>query len=437
MWLLPAFARVASFAVRTFYRFETAGERVPASGPALLVANHPNSLLDPAAVAAVAGRPVRFLAKAPLFGDRAVGWLIRGAGSIPVYRAVDDPDRMGGNEEMFRAVHAALAEGSAVGIFPEGTSHSAPSLVPLKTGAARIALGAAAQVGRDFPVIPVGLVFRRKERFRSEALAVVGDPVHWDDLRAAGPESVEAVRELTRRIDEALREVTVNLERWEDAPLVECAEEIYAAERGMEDDPAERVERLRDATEVLARLRSGDREEWKPIAREVSRHRRVLRALGLTPADLRARTDLRTATGWTLRQLAFFAVGGPLAALGSVLFYIPYRLTGVVEAKARPEHDVRATHKVLGGAALHLVWILLLAGVAGAWGGPGVGISALVALPILGVVTVAVRNRWDEAADSARRFLRLRQRGALVEELRARQREIAERLEALRAGVGV
>ncbi|HEV2149428.1 MAG TPA: lysophospholipid acyltransferase family protein, partial [Longimicrobiaceae bacterium] len=233
MWLLPALSRLSSLALHTFYRLEVGGERVPPRGPVLLVANHPNSLLDPAAVAAAAGRPVRFLAKAPLFGDRGVGWLVRGAGAIPVYRAQDDPAKMGANTDTFRAAHAALAEGDAVGIFPEGLSHSEPSLAPLKTGAARIALGAAERTGGSFPIVPVGLVFRRKERFRSEALLVVGEPVAWDDLAGAGGGEAAAVRELTRRIDEALRDVTVNLERWEDAPMVEWAEEVFAAELGM------------------------------------------------------------------------------------------------------------------------------------------------------------------------------------------------------------
>ncbi len=127
MWLLPLLPRVASLATRTYYRLARAGERVPTRGPVLLVANHPNSLLDPALVSVAAERPVRFLAKAPLFTDRLVGWLVRGAGSIPVYRRQDDAAQVGRNEEMFAAVHAALADGAAVGIFPEGLSHSNPS----------------------------------------------------------------------------------------------------------------------------------------------------------------------------------------------------------------------------------------------------------------------------------------------------------------------
>lgn len=434
MWLLPFFSRVSSLALRTFYRFEVAGGRVPSRGPALLVANHPNSLLDPATVVAAAGRPVRFLAKAPLFTDAAVGWLVRGAGAIPVFRAQDDPAKMAANEDTFRAAHGALAAGDAVGIFPEGTSHSGPSLVPLKTGAARIALGAAARTGGAFPVVPVGLVFRRKERFRSAALAVVGEPVAWDDLAGAGPDDAAAVRELTRRVDEALREVTVNLERWEDAPLVECAEQVYAAEFGMDDDPAERVEREGEAASLLARARREDLGAWRELARQVARHARVLRTLGLRPADLRQEPRLRTAAGWTLRRLAFFLLGVPLAAVGAVVFFLPYRLTGVLEARAKPEHDVRATFKLLVGAVAHLAWVLLLAAAAGIVVGWGWGLGALLALPALGLLTVAVRNRWDEAVDDARRFVLLRRRRAdLLPELRLRQQEIAGRLEALRS----
>ena len=145
MWLFPAFSVVCNAAARICYRFTVAGERVPTTGPVLLVANDPNSLLDPVLVSAAARRPVRFLAKAPLFTDRKVGWIVRASGAIPIYRRVDNPEAMDGNVDTFRAVHHALAGGAAIGIFPEGLSHSEPGITPLKTGAARIALGTLAQ----------------------------------------------------------------------------------------------------------------------------------------------------------------------------------------------------------------------------------------------------------------------------------------------------
>lgn len=431
MWLLPALSRVSGVVGRVYYRLTIAGGRVPPRGPVLLVSNHPNSLFDAAIVAAASKRPVRFLAKAPLFTDPAVGWLVRGSGAVPIHRAADDPAQVGRNRDTFREVRAALGRGAAVAIFPEGVSHSEPGLVPLKTGAARIALGAAAERGAAFPVIPVGLTFRRKERFRSEALVLVGEPVAWEDLAASGEGNAPAVREMTRRLEAGLREVTVNLEHWEDAPLLEWAEEIYAAERGGDADPAARIRRLADAGAVLARMREEPGADHAALERRIRAHARVLDALRLRPADLHASRRPTGAVRWTLRQLAFFLLAAPIALVGIVVFWVPYRLTGMMEARARPLHDVRATYRALAGSALFIAWTLLLA-TGAAWLGGWAALLLLVAALPLGLLTVSVRDRWGDALADARRFLVLQLRGRLGERLRARQRELAAQLDALR-----
>jgi glycerol-3-phosphate O-acyltransferase / dihydroxyacetone phosphate acyltransferase len=431
VWLLPIFSALSRNVLRLFYRLTLAGERVPERGPVLLVANHPNSLLDPAMVVAVARRPVRFLAKAPLFGHAGVGWLVKGAGAIPVYRAQDDAGSTDQNQDTFRAVWAALGEGAAVGIFPEGTSHSGPSLVPLKTGAARIALGAARRTGGAFPILPVGLSFRDKAIFRSAALAVVGDPVEWDDLSAAGPDDRDVVRALTARIDEALREVTINLERWEDAELVHAAEAIYAAELPVDASHDARLERLGEAVEGLARVRREARPEWRRVTREVAGHARILEVLGITPAQLHASARVDVALGWIVRQLVFFGVGAPVAALGIAIYWLPYRLTGVLEQRLVKDQDVRATFKVLVGGVLHILWTLAIVGIVGWRFGLGAALCTLVGLPLAGFVAIHVTEGWQRAVAEARRFfLRTRRRDEL-RELRTRQGELARKLHAL------
>ncbi|HJU70039.1 MAG TPA: lysophospholipid acyltransferase family protein [Gemmatimonadaceae bacterium] len=431
MWLAPFLSQVANAALRVYYRLHRAGAEVPRTGPVLLVANHPNSLLDPAMVALAARRPVRFLAKAPLFKDPLVGFLVRGAGSIPVYRKSDDPSQVGRNEEMFRAVHQALANGAAVGIFPEGLSHSDPSLAPLKTGAARIALGTLAGHGIRVPIIPIGSVFRNKNVFRSEALVTVGRPVAWDDLSPDAEGDGHAVRDLTQRIDQALRDVTVNLERWEDAALVELAEAIYAAEFGKAADAADWVSRLRMTTETLSHLRqAGDGSV--PLAKDITRHGRVLQRLGVRPQDLVEDPKRPGAVWWLLRRLP---LGGAIPlivlAVGTLVFAIPYRLTGIVEKRARPRDDVRATHKLLAGAIVFPLWILILSLGLGAIAGPLAGLAALVALPALGLFTLGLHEQWREAGEEARRYVTVKRRRDRIEPLRDQQRELAVRLKAV------
>ncbi len=89
---LRAFAFLQRTLARAFFRVEVSGaERVPRSGPVLLVANHRNSLLDPMLLAVAAGRPVRFLAKAPLFTDPKLGWMVRGSWASPCIGARTSP----------------------------------------------------------------------------------------------------------------------------------------------------------------------------------------------------------------------------------------------------------------------------------------------------------------------------------------------------------
>ena len=428
VWLLPALAQISGVAAGAFYRLTLAGEPVPKTGPVLLVANHPNSLLDPAFVAAVARRRVRFLAKAPLFSDPAVGWLVRGAGAIPVYRAAEDADAAARNVDVFRAVHRALAGGSAVGIFPEGKTHNEPSLAPLKTGAARMALGGAALAGHAFPVIPVGFTFRSKERFRSHALALVGEPVIWDDLVGLGE---SAASELTRRIDAALRRVTVNVEQWEDRPLLEAAESVFASEFAATTDPARRVERLHQAAHTLARLRREAAVPWESLAEEVQAHCASLAELGASPATLATLPAWGTAARWTGKQSLRWLLAGPLLLLGTVFFWLPYRAPGWIADRLSPGEELRATYKVLIGFVAFGLWIGAWAAILAWNAGAAAGFATLLLSPLLAAATLVLRDRWRDTVAVARRFVKLRRGGELRERLRQRQRELALRLDAL------
>lgn len=433
MWLYRAMPLLSELAVRSYYRVTVAGARLPVTGPVLVVANHNNSLVDPALVAAMAGRNVRFMAKSPLFTHPLIGWLIKAVGSVPVYRQQDDPTKISQNLDSFRDVHKVLAEGDVVGIFPEGISHSMSRLAPLKTGAARIALGAAEQLGTDFPIVAMGLVFRDRDEFRSEAHVIIGESFRWNDL-AGDITNRSAVRELTERIQVAMRGVSVNLVQWEDDPLVRMAEQVWRAEFGAELTAAAEVERLRVTTEALQALRDGGATEWRETAAELRAHGRALRKLGLEPDSLNITVSTGEALHWTLRKLPLLLLL-PISLLGAVFFWLPKLITvraAAYTAKLEGD-DTIVTHRVLVGGVAFPLWIALTSAIVALVFDWKAGLLSLLLQPVWAFAALAVGERRQAMWTAVRRYLLRRFIGDRLEPLRVRQRHLAKKLRVLLA----
>lgn len=402
------------WAAALFYDVERVGPPIP-GGPVLVVANHPNVFLDPLVIFHVAGRPTRPLAKAILFENPFYGPFLAALGGLPVWRREDDPTQMHRNEESLRAAVEALRAGGAVQIYPEGRSHSEPALAPLKTGAARIALGAEAESGwaLSLRIVPVGLTFTRKTLFRGRAAAWVGEPFGVAEHRAAWEaDPATAVRALTATITERLEAVTVNLADSEDFDLIETADRLYAREKGLADwrereGLGERVPRLQVFARGLAWLRAHDPERHLRLARAVRRYRWRLDQLGAGEGDVPPRYRASGVARYVLREGAVLLIGLPLAAFGIALWYLPYLVPRLVTQYARPYHESIATWKLAAGMAAFLIWyagwIVGLALLAGR----GWTLAGAIVLPTFGFVALAWAGRWERVREDARLFRRV------------------------------
>ena len=332
--------KLARGAVRTFYRIERVGGPLP-DGPLLLLANHPNTLVDPALIQATAGCGIRFLAKSTLFARHPLSWLVRGSGAIPVYRKMDPGVDTSRNVEMFAAVEAAFAAGEAVCLFPEGISHSEGRLEPLRTGAARMVLSSAAG-GHPVTVVPVGLNFEHVARFRSRVTVLFGRPFGTDDLAAAyAADAQAAVRELTERIERRLRRLMVEAEPRHDLPLVMRIDHLYTAARGVSRDPRERVIRRRVIAAGMAQLRERDPERLADITASVGEYDASLARFGLRDHDIDRRIPFAQAARFTVREGLLALVLLPVTVLSLALFALPYQVTALVSRFAPRSEEPR------------------------------------------------------------------------------------------------
>jgi 1-acyl-sn-glycerol-3-phosphate acyltransferase len=178
------------------FRFRVEGvERMPARGPAVVVAPH-RSWLDPACVGGACPRPVRFLVLETVYRLRGASWFFRRMLSVPV--------RPGGFGSLaaLRAALRVLERGEVVGVFPEGRVMGRDAGGTIHPGAALLALRAGA------PIVPMAIhgsaaAWPHGRRWPGPARVRVsiGEPIPTSGCEPP------ALEELVRRIEQALREL--------------------------------------------------------------------------------------------------------------------------------------------------------------------------------------------------------------------------------------
>ena len=399
--------KLARGAVRTFYRIERVGGPLP-DGPLLLLANHPNTLVDPGLIQATAGCRIRFLGKSTLFAGHPLSWLIRGSGAIPVYRKMDPGVDTSRNVEMFSAVEAAFAAGEAVCLFPEGISHSGGRLEPLRTGAARMVLSSGAG-GHPVTIVPVGLNFEHVARFRSRVTVFFGRPFGTDDLAAAyAADGQAAVRELTDRIERRLRRLMIEAEPRHDLPIVMRIDHLYTAARGVSRDPRERVVRRRVIADGMAQLRERAPERLADIAASVGEYDASLARFGLRDHDIDRHIPFGEAARFAVREGLLALALLPVTVLSLAFFALPYQLTALVTRFA-PDLKSRAIWAVCAGGVAYSAWTGA-AGALAAWltGATG-GVLAVAGVVGLAFGGMAAYERERAVLRTVRAFFALRQ----------------------------
>jgi glycerol-3-phosphate O-acyltransferase / dihydroxyacetone phosphate acyltransferase len=376
----------------------TGSSRLTEGEPTIIAANHTNGLADPVLMAAKLPGLPSFLAGRDLWRFPPARFLFWLAHVLPVTRRREG-EQTASNESVFAACHEALAQGGHIALFPEGGVHREPAMIPLKTGAARIALGAAADDHvRGITIVPIGLVYDDKGRFRSQAAIHIGYPIEVDDwverYRSDGP---SAVRGLTDLLAHRLHDLTLNHASWEEAAIIDRAAAITVL-GDREVGPREPVfaERSALSRALAAAIQAGGGEDGEPfqqLASAVEAYRRDLALLGIDSP----RAVPRLHPGWIRLRIARLAVGSvilmPFATVGMVLngAIVP----AVKLVNARVQHPAwKTTAKGLTGFVLLPTFWATETTIAYKRFGGRAALAVAAAGPIGGMAWIAWRVRW-------------------------------------------
>jgi 1-acyl-sn-glycerol-3-phosphate acyltransferase len=393
-------------------------------GPKIIIANHPNTLMDAWIMGYVNKRKVYFMAKATFFNSPFKRKLLHALGMIPINRQSDGATAGISNKDSFEACYRLLEQGECLVVFPEGTSYLERQLRELKTGTARIALEVEKRNKGNLhlKVIPIGLNYVAADSFRGRVMVHIGKPI---DLEQYWPRyelnQGEAARELTDRFRTELSRVFISMDN-------DLKEQLGEQLRVLFDT---RYRRERDGVQSTIALFKSINERldeyavttpWKitEIQQETTDLLARLESLGIRPDYLDRTYRSVLYTRQFFQSILFLICTFPLFVTGFILHFIPYYGIGKWVPRITNEVEYHAPITILIG---FLAYPLCYAGwIYGcskwlpiSWGSIGL---LIILLPILGLFT-HFYMRYIAHLKSKQRFSRFaRKRSAIFKQLK-------------------
>jgi membrane protein len=307
----------------------------------------------------------------------------------------------------------------------------------IKTGAARIILGYEAHAPNRLTVVPVGLSFDARKKFRGRVLVSFGAPVGVSQYVALFREHpAKALHALTTAIQSAMECEVLHVERIDTAALARAVEAIHRGtlEHALWDQRAlPAVSRApgpdsRAVADAVERLRTRDPERVERLWQRILAYQAGLAAYRLRDDTVRTRLE-RTEERQRVAQSWQTLVGLPLFAYGAAVNFLPYYLPGWLAGRmSRRPTDYATIRLLVSVVAFPLFWTLetsLVGWVAGLrW-----AVAFFLSLPLGGVLAYRYLVGTGRLHHQLRFGALLLTRAQEARRLLAERREILEELE--------
>lgn len=417
-------------------------KNIPKEGPILIASNHPSSIMDALVLGVKIPRKIHYIGHSGLFSNLISKKFLYAMGIIPVYRRFDNPDNMNKNDDMFRTAFAILEEGKCIGIFPEGTSQTDRKVLKLKTGTARIALGAENQNNFTLGVtiIPLGLYFTARHQFRSNVLLNVGKPIIVSEFKEDYlTDEYKGVHLLTDKISLELGKLTVNIQKEDLNDFVIDLEKIYRTplKNTLEEDEihisGDEIFKDMFLTKHLADAVSyyleNDPEKASELRHDVKYYRMKIDRLNLHDSFLQSDIKKSKVTKRSWKIAVWSIVGFPLWIAGVITNYPPYRFAEYVGKKIGYDQTKTSSALLIGGGIGFLAYYFLETLLIWNFYTPVIGLIFLACLPFLGFGALAYRKKVKYRWKIWQFSLTLLTNRHIVKKLKLERKSIIRRLD--------
>lgn len=351
---------IISLGIRLYYReIKVQNENLlPQKGPLIIIANHPNTIMDAWVIGMISKQPIYFMAKATLFNSKIKQKLLRGLNMIPINRKGEGKIEGVDNQDSFIECYKILEKGKTLVIFPEGNSYKEKVLRELKTGTARIAL----QVETNFnhqlglKVIPIGLNYVQPEKFRSQILLEIGHPIEISDF---SPDyqinSIQSARKLTEHFRLGLEKVLFTTQNNDQEIFVESIYQILHSKYIRQKDKGVKreVNEMKQIQQAIDELQLLNPERLKLIEAKVKSFQWKLEKINIKTDFLDRKWRSRMFFRQMMTSFIFIIIGIPLYIFGIIHNITQFQLTDWIVPKISKDIEYYAPLAILLGFIIY------------------------------------------------------------------------------------
>lgn len=303
-------------------------------GPLIIVANHPNTLMDPLIIASLMKQQIGFLGNAGLFSNSFLGRFLKYFNVIPVFRKKDiAPGEKPNNKHTFSKCHEYLDEKGTILIFPEGSSYYELKLREIKTGTARIALSYESLQGLDsnLKILPIALDYSDAIQFRSMVSVTIDKPISVQNYKQLYLDSeIDGVLKLTKTIRQKLVKHIPTTSNKEQEQFLLKSHKFYTKfnepTTDLHLDPKQSLASRAQISKALILLQKNNPELYSNTETKVHLFFSQLNNQSLTPGfftdEFLQKNSYIVVLGYFLKFLLF----APIYLFGLASNYIPYIL---------------------------------------------------------------------------------------------------------------
>ena len=435
------FMLIVRIALRIFFRkIEVTNlEALPKKGPMIVAANHPSTFMDASVVSAFLHQKPRFLVKASLFNTAFSNWLLTNMRAIPVQRAQDSPDGTVDTSFLFSKCYERLAEGDTILIFPEGVSLHGRQLHKIKTGAARIALGA--EAAKDFnlgmKIVTIGLNYSNPRLFRSDLYLTIKAPIEVQDWKEMYLKDERAASDsLTEKIKDQLHDQIIITQDAEEDHLLERIEDVYKG-RLLDKfdwdakDAEASFQASKGLEQALRYFKETDADRVANLKNKLENYFHNLDQLRLKDNLFENSQERSSFLRAGLGQLMYLVFGLPVWLYGLLNNYLPYNLPSrLAYLISKDEGYIAPIMMFIGMLTFPLFYGVQIWAVQEYIGIGWLTMLYALALPITGFFTLAYWRNVQNTKDQWTLFSTFYKKGDLVAKAIRQRTEIVQVLDA-------